>query len=193
VDLIVLGARGLGAVGSFLLGSVSLGITRHALCPVLVFREPARPVRTVTIAIDGSADARVAFDFFADLPLPSELRVRLVGVIASLGYPTSAPGFIGSTLQSMAQDFENEARRCLEAELRRLAATLRPRVRSVVTATPVGAPAATIVRVPETHGSDLIVVGARGLGTFERLALGSVSESVLRHATCPVLVVKPRA
>jgi nucleotide-binding universal stress UspA family protein len=66
-------------------------------------------------------------------------------------------------------------------------------VRSVVTATPAGAPAATIVRTAETDGSDLIVVGARGLGMLERVALGSVSESVLRHATCPVLVVRPRA
>jgi nucleotide-binding universal stress UspA family protein len=37
----------------------------------------------------------------------------------------------------------------------------------------------------------VIVVGARGLGVLERLALGSVSEAVLRHATCPVLVMRP--
>lgn len=192
-DLIVLGARGLGAVGSFLLGSVSLGVTRHAPCPVLVVRERARPVRTVTIAIDGSADARAAFDFVADLPLPSDVRIHLVGVVEPLRFPTSAPGIISATLRSAIQGVENEARRRLEAELHSLAATMPPRVRSVVTVTPTGAPAATIVRAAEAEDSDLIVVGARGLGTLERLALGSVSESVLRHAACPVLVVRPRA
>ncbi|MCI0346454.1 MAG: universal stress protein, partial [Chloroflexi bacterium] len=37
-----------------------------------------------------------------------------------------------------------------------------------------------------------IVVGARGLGALKRITLGSVSETVLRHATCPVLVVRRR-
>jgi nucleotide-binding universal stress UspA family protein len=190
-DLIVLGARGLGAVASFLLGSVSLGITRHAPCPVLVCRGAPRPVRTVTIAVDGSADARAALEFFADLPLPSDLRVRLVGVVEPLRYPTSAPGFIGDKLRAAMQDFENESRQRLEAALAPLAETLRSRVRSIVTTTPTGAPAATILREAELDESDLIVVGARGLGALERIALGNVSESVLRHATCPVLVVRP--
>ena len=64
-DLIVLGARGLGAVASFLFGSVSLGVTRHAPCPVLVCRGAPRPVRAVTVAVDGSADASAAVEYFA--------------------------------------------------------------------------------------------------------------------------------
>src|SRR5262249_2234225 len=109
-DLIVLGARGLGAVASFLLGSVSLGVSRHAPCPALVCRGTPRPVRNGTIAIDGSADARAAFDFLAALPLPSSLRVRLIGVVEPLRYPSSAPGFIDATLRSVIQDVENEGR-----------------------------------------------------------------------------------
>jgi nucleotide-binding universal stress UspA family protein len=58
--------------------------------------------------------------------------------------------------------------------------------------TPKGAPAATILKEAEAHDGNLIVVGARGLGALKRTALGSVSESVLRHARCPVLVVRPR-
>ena len=38
--------------------------------------------------------------------------------------------------------------------------------------------------------ADLIVLGARGLGTVKRLLRGSVSEQVLRHARCPVLIVR---
>jgi nucleotide-binding universal stress UspA family protein len=191
-DLIVLGARGLGAVASFLLGSVSIGVTRHAPCPVLVCRGAARPVRNVTIAVDGSADSRAAVEYFAALPLPSSLHVQLVGVVEPLRYPSSAPGFVGATLRASIQDFENESRQHLEAAIASLAMMLRSRVRSVATTTPVGAPAGTILREAELNGSDVIVVGARGLGALERVALGSVSESVLRHAPCPVLVVRPR-
>jgi nucleotide-binding universal stress UspA family protein len=191
-DLIVLGARGLGAVASFLVGSVSLGVTRHAPCPVLVCRGAPRPVRAVTVAVDGSADASAAVEYFAALPLPSDLRVRLVGVVEPLRYPTFAPRFIGVTLRSAMQEFENESRQRFEAALGPCATMLRSRVRSVVTIIPTGAPAETILREAELNDSDLIIVGARGLGALERVALGSVSESVLRHAACPVLVVRPR-
>jgi nucleotide-binding universal stress UspA family protein len=190
-DLVVLGARGLGAVASFLLGSVSLGVTRHAPCPVLVCKGAPRPMRTVTLALDGSADARAAVEFFCRLPLPPELVVRVIGVVEPLRYPTSAPGIIGPTLRAAMQDLENERRQALEAALTPVVAALRPRLRKLITTLPTGAPAATILREAEAHGSDLVVVGARGLGALERIALGSVSEAVLRHASCPVLVVRP--
>jgi nucleotide-binding universal stress UspA family protein len=43
------------------------------------------------------------------------------------------------------------------------------------------------------NDASLVVVGARGVGTLQRLLLGSVSESVLRHADRPVLIVRPSA
>lgn len=53
-----------------------------------------------------------------------------------------------------------------------------------------GHPVDTIVRAAEELHTDLIVVGCRGMGGFQRFLLGSVSSGVLHHAHCPVLVVR---
>ena len=58
----------------------------------------------------------------------------------------------------------------------------------VHTHTPVGDPARQLLEMAAT--ADLVVVGSRGLGAVRRLLLGSVSEKVLQHAPCPVLIVK---
>ena len=47
-----------------------------------------------------------------------------------------------------------------------------------------------IVALAEELGADLIVMGSRGLGGVRRALMGSVSDSVVRHAHCPVLVVR---
>jgi nucleotide-binding universal stress UspA family protein len=54
----------------------------------------------------------------------------------------------------------------------------------------VGKPAAEIVDLAEELGVGLVVVGSRGLGGVRRALMGSVSDSVVRHAHCPVLVVR---
>ena len=54
-----------------------------------------------------------------------------------------------------------------------------------------GEPAAEIVRVAEERGAGLIVVSSHGRTGLGRILFGSTAESVVRHARCPVLVVKP--
>ena len=53
-----------------------------------------------------------------------------------------------------------------------------------------GEAAAEIVDLAEELGAGLVVVGSRGLGGIRRALMGSVSDSVVRHAHCPVLVVR---
>jgi nucleotide-binding universal stress UspA family protein len=189
-DLIVLGARSLGVVASALLGSVSLGVARHAPCPVLVCKGAVRPLRSATVALDGSDSARAALDYFSGFPLPSDLAVRLVGVVEPLRYPVDV---VSPQLVELMKEYEDERRGQLETVLASSSATLRGRVRKVSTTTLVGQAAPSILSEAAEQPSDLVVVGARGLGPVKRLLLGSVSEYVLRHASCPVLIVRPRA
>ncbi len=54
-----------------------------------------------------------------------------------------------------------------------------------------GRPDEGIVALGEEVGAGLIVMGSRGLGGVRRALMGSVSDSVVRHAHCPVMIVRP--
>lgn len=171
-DLVVLGARGLGAVQGFLLGSVSSGVVQHAHCPVLVVKGRLQGFRNAVIAIDGSPDSLAAARFVASLPLGGRPAITLLGVVERAGAGTT------------------DARAIARDVLVRVARDVASGARAVESTVVVGHPAEEIVRAAAEPGVDLVVVGARGLGRFKRLILGSVSERVLHHAACPVLVVK---
>ena len=55
-----------------------------------------------------------------------------------------------------------------------------------------GDPGETILEAARAEAADLIVVGTHGRGPVGRLFLGSVSDHVVRHARCPVTVVRPK-
>jgi nucleotide-binding universal stress UspA family protein len=57
----------------------------------------------------------------------------------------------------------------------------------------VGDPGGVIVAVAREIDADVVVLGSHGRGVFKRVVLGSVSEHVLRHAPCPVLVIRQGA
>jgi nucleotide-binding universal stress UspA family protein len=192
-DLVVLGARGLGAVKEFLLGSVSLGVTRHAPCPVLVCKGTPRAFHTVTVAHDGSDGARAARAFVHALPWPAQTHWRLLGVAERTHYVAPGPGMLAHTVRAAMERLDDERRRALEGALAPEAAELGRGGVTLDVSLSVGSPAAEILRYADVTGTDLLVVGARGLGRMAALLLGSVSEALVRHAACPVLVVRPRA
>jgi nucleotide-binding universal stress UspA family protein len=187
-DLIVVGARVLGRLAGFVMGSVSLGVARHALCPVLVVKGRAALLQTILIALDGSEQAAAAAAFVARLPLTSAVKVRLLGVVEAPRYPPSAPPALTAHLRAGLERLIEERRGALQPALAGVAAAFAARGIAAESRVVVGHPADEIVRAAES--ADLVVVGARGLGVFKRLLLGSVSEAVLRHVDRPVLVVR---
>ncbi|HEY7540833.1 MAG TPA: universal stress protein [Methylomirabilota bacterium] len=192
-DLVVLGARGLGGVKRFLLGSVSDAVARHATCPVLIVKGRRRKLGSVLVAMDGAEDSFQAVRFLRSLVLPRQTRVRLLSVVQRLRYPTTAPQSVHGQLVRMLKELEAERRAELDKVLERAAGQLDDKITRVTRSTPTGDPAEEIVAAAQNFDTDLVVVGARGVGGVARVLLGSVSERVLHHARCPVLIVKERS
>ncbi len=193
-DLVVLGARGLGAVAGFLLGSVSLGVARHARASVLVVKAGgAVPPRGALVAFDGSANAAAAAAFLARLPLDPTFTVRLLGVVERPRAPATTPAFAAKMIRQAIAQIVAERRAEIERAQAKAAAALAGAVKRVEQQVVVGHPVDEIVGAAARPDVDLVVVGARGLGALQRVLLGSVSEGVLRHVHRPVLIVKTTA
>jgi nucleotide-binding universal stress UspA family protein len=196
--LIVVGSRGLGALGRSLMGGVSESVVRHAHCPVLVVREEPVVLPTkVLLATDGSESATHATQAAVELSktTDSELHVLYVSedpYTAASFYPEST-NFEGvkqvdpALIEELGRQFEQEARQVLDAEVEKVRA-VGGTVAEVYLR--MGSPAAEVVDLAEELGVGLVVVGSRGLGGIRRALIGSVSDSVVRHAHCPVLVVR---
>jgi nucleotide-binding universal stress UspA family protein len=144
----------------------------------------------VLIATDGSEIAINAARQGLEV-LGSPAEVALLYVLTSVPGDEAA-GFGGpvSTPEEMELEWSQE-RADANAALERTAAALPPTSAEVERRTEVGDAGAAIITVSEEIGADVIVVGSHGRGFFGRIVhLGSVSEHVVRNASCPVLVVR---
>jgi nucleotide-binding universal stress UspA family protein len=139
------------------------------------------------VATDGSDQSIRAARRAAEL-LRSADQVTLLTVVTEVP-GDDAGGFEGSvyTPEEMERMWDAELAEAREELERTAAALTTARVEKRIE---VGDVARTICRVAEELAVDVIVVGSHGRTGLGRLFLGSVSEHVVRHAPCPVLVVR---
>ncbi|AHY45982.1 Universal stress protein UspA-related nucleotide-binding protein [Rubrobacter radiotolerans] len=140
----------------------------------------------ILLATDGSEDARLANETAVDLAKStnSELHVITVGG----GQPD--PAYYLETAVTYEQAYEaikREAQDILDKQLKHIEELGGEVAGSYVRQ---GDRAREIVRLSEELDAGLIVLGSRGLGGLKRAFMGSVSDSVVRHAHCPVMVVR---
>lgn len=194
-DLIAVGASGHSAVARFFLGSVAESVARYAPRPVLVTRPLTSPLREVIVGVDGSDCGRAAAEFAASqLPLPPVCTLRLASVVPQPLFGVVGDPLYPSTREYMELERSNrEARDQAHLKTEALAVTLRSAnegSRIEVEPVALGNPAEELMRIADERSAGLIVVGSQGLTGIERFLLGSVSERVMRHAPCSVLIVK---
>jgi nucleotide-binding universal stress UspA family protein len=187
-DLIVVGSTGAKGLRRLLLGSVATAVVRHSHGSVLVARR-APDSGVVLLAVDFSPASDPAAELAAEEARRRGARLVLVHSVEMLSpeLAFAEPGALPPTaLVAIPPDEMIEAAR---QRLTDLLAALSVEGDAEVVA---GHPAEGIVRLAAERRAELVVVGTSGRTGLDRLLLGSVATTVVRDASCPVLVARPR-
>ncbi|HEU18105.1 MAG TPA: universal stress protein [Deltaproteobacteria bacterium] len=141
---------------------------------------------TILFPTDFSDVAEKALDFVKRMKDAGTKKVVVLHVIKKQSLEVIAQYSSIRDFHEVEQEIEGDARR----ELRRIADELRGLGVEVSVRIETGFPVREIMRVEAEEGVSAIVIGSHGLSNVKEILLGSVSESVIRKAVGPVLVVK---
>ena len=144
----------------------------------------------ILLAVDGSVCSDAATEELAKRPWPPQSEVKVITAV-------EIPAPVGMEPWAMSPDyFENleiavrkAGQTILDSTLLKLK-TITDKTLKISSEIIQGSPAQVIVDEAEHWGADLIIMGSRGLGMWNRLLLGSVSNAVVHHAKCSVEVVR---
>lgn len=183
-QLLVLGSRGLGGLAGLLVGSVAVGVSAHAACPVVVVHGAEAAQRTagpVIVGVDGTpnSEAAIAFAYESAATRGAPLVALHTWVdieFAPNGAPlVDWPAIAAEEEVVLAERLAGWSEKYPDVAVRRIVA------RDGAARSLVGLSA----------DAQLVVVGSRGRGNLTGLLLGSVSHAVLHRSRCPVAVVRP--
>jgi nucleotide-binding universal stress UspA family protein len=147
----------------------------------------------ILLATDGSSEARLASRTAVELAQKTLSEVHVIHVfdvaLIALLYPEATdPKGVKVPEPILEEDLKRYAREVLDGEVKRLQSAGGTVVAQ--SHLMMGEVAREIVHLGEDLGVGLIVMGSRGRGGIRRALMGSVSDSVVRHAPCPVLVIR---
>jgi nucleotide-binding universal stress UspA family protein len=188
-ELLVLGSSHRGPVGRVLVGSVTEQTLHGAPCPVAVApvgfqrTSPTPPLARIAVGYDVAHPSLQALGAAAALASQTGAELQLIAV-ADTAAARAGGASAAMSYPAIVKARLDEAHACLARALGAL---------------PAGIAAAGVVRdgiaseelLEVTHSVDLLVLGSRGRGPLGRLLLGSVCDTLVRAAACPVLVVPP--
>jgi len=201
IDLIVISAHGQSGVARVLFGSTAEGVIRNAPCAVLVLRPEEREfvetsklndqeqsvtldLKNILVPVDFSEAAHLALGYGIVFARPSHAKLVCLHVIEVV--PSSSAEIVSAT-ERIGKAVHEEIERTLRNLLRNQTKQI-PR-EDILTN---GGPSREILQMAEDRRVDLIVLGRHRKAGPGRFLLGSTAERVIRHARCPVLVVKER-
>jgi nucleotide-binding universal stress UspA family protein len=142
------------------------------------------------VATDGSEEAALALSTAADLAKSTNSELHIAYVFPTTvqrPFPNPITARPAEVLEHELEEAMNQAQSFLDREVEQVKGE---GVEVAETHLTRGRPDTELVHLSEEIEAGLIVMGSRGLGGVRRALMGSVSDSVVRHAHCPVLVVR---
>lgn len=188
ISLIVLGSHGRRGVRRLVLGSVAEEVLRRAPCPVMTVGRGASPPAAIDggrllVPIDLSAFQDQLLAHARELALAYGLSVTLLHVITVEG----VPDVYGLRTEGAEPDARTDrVREAVEEQ----AAPLREAGLEVAVDVRSGHVSTTILDTVDDVGADMLAIATHGRTGVERMLMGSVAETVLRRASCPVFTVR---
>lgn len=185
-ELFVVGTGRKGVLEEFVLGTTSIGVAAHATVPVVVLNPEvdvdALTAGRIIVAIDGSQDSLAA----ARAAMAHAAATGSAVTAVTAWYLEVVDGYVVTEPDSPEWKQIEHDRRVMLEDVLRPARAQHPDVEVELSVR-----RGPIVGTLREAGQDvdLIVVGSRGRGSFAGRLLGSVSQRVMRSASCPVMVV----
>ncbi len=148
----------------------------------------------ILFATDGAKQSEAASDMLARLALSDGDEIKIVSVV-DMAVPMAIDiygGYLPDTGELEKTARENAAK-VLERTEQKVKSQFEGKNVTVSSEILFGSPESRIVETAEAIHPDIIVLGSHGYSRWERLLLGSVSDSVVHHAPCSVLIVRTPA
>jgi nucleotide-binding universal stress UspA family protein len=193
IDLIAMGTHGRRGPSRILLGSVAEEVVRRAEQPVLTIRGKdeedrsvaAETVRRILVPVDFSDYSREALRTAHEWAALYDAELHLLHVVVDDLHPAFYVGGVKSIYDAQPNLDEK-----VHDKLGRFATDVLGSTDGIETHVDTGSPASAIAAFATEHDLDLVTLSTHGRTGLERFFLGSVTEKVVRHVSCPVLTVK---
>lgn len=141
-------------------------------------------LKKILVPLDFSGHARKALNYAAKLAQQFASQVTVVNVVAPVIYAE------GMVLPAAMENLDRVSKEHAEAELDKIAADMASHKVSCDTHVLLGHPSDEVVNFAKKHETDLLLITTHGRTGLQHFLLGSTAERIIRHAPCPVMVVR---
>ncbi|SCX96385.1 Nucleotide-binding universal stress protein, UspA family [Nitrosospira sp. Nl5] len=146
-------------------------------------------IRKIILATDFSEASQDAVRYAVWMAQSLKVELKLLHVFEPSGWMVPSPYYYTPGFEEWVDASLEKTRQRGKESLDELAESLGMQVETIFVE---GRTGKVIVSVAAEHNADLLILGTHGYTGWNHLTLGSIAEYVVRHASCPVLTVKPR-